>query len=84
MVTALIAEVFLILLFVCTALCNRLNIAESERNNQFTFGSVILSSIRDHRKGRETKEVAYNCKYTSEHLSLIPTEVEIKCSLVYL
>ena len=29
----------------------------------------ILSSIRDHRKkSRETREVAYTCRYTSEHL----------------
>ena len=33
-----------------------------------------LSSIRDHRKkNRETREVAYTCRYTSEHL--IPNSV---------
>ena len=35
----------------------------------------ILSSIRDHRKkkSKETREVTYTCRYTSEHL--IPNSV---------
>ena len=34
----------------------------------------MLSSIRDHRKkSRKTREVAYTCRYTSEHL--IPNSV---------
>ena len=44
----------------------------------------ILSSIRDHRKSRETREVTYTCGYTSEHLIPLPimTELGIKCPLV--
>ena len=50
----------------------------------------ILSSIRDHRKKRETREVAYTCRYTGEYLipnsvyTKTKTELGIKCSLVYL
>ena len=33
----------------------------------------ILSSIKDHRKKRETREVTYTCRCTSEHF--IPNSV---------
>ena len=43
----------------------------------------ILSSIRDHRKSRETREVTYICRYTSKHL--IPNLVTVfKSNLKFL
>ena len=57
-------------------------------NNKFKENLEILSSIKDHRKkSRETREVAYTCRYISGHLIPIhktKTGLGIKCPLVYL
>ena len=48
---------------------------QKKYTNKFKEKLGILSSIRDHRKkrSRDTREVAYTCRYTSEHL--IPNSV---------
>ena len=51
--------------------------------NKFKEKLGILSSIRDHRtESRETRQVAYNCRYTSEHLILNSVLSLIKSSLI--